>query len=95
MDKKDVSELTTAERFALLNEEVQAKYAVDPHRDVDQIPLTELSPEHPSLFQNQTMFKYFARLRKEDPVHRSDDSMFGAILVNNEAPGHHGHREEL
>lgn len=77
MDKKDVSELTTAERFALLNEEVQAKYAVDPHRDVDQIPLAELSPEHPSLFQNQTMFKYFARLRKEDPVHRSDDSMFG------------------
>ena len=76
-DKVDVSELTTAERFALLNKEVQAKYAVDPLRDADQIPLAELSPEHPSLFQSQTMFKYFARLRTEDPVHRTDDSMFG------------------
>ena len=77
MDKKDISELTTAERFALLNEEVQAKYAVDPDRDVNEIPLPELSPEHPSLFKHQSMFKYFARLRREDPVHLTEDSMFG------------------
>ena len=43
-EKNDGAELTTAERFRLLNKEVQAKYAVDPDRDVDEIPLAELSP---------------------------------------------------
>lgn len=77
IDKNSTSDLTTAERFALLNQEVQAKYAVDPHRDVGEIPTGDLSPEHPSLFQEQTMFQYFARLRQEDPVHYTDDSMYG------------------
>ena len=76
-DKKDGSDLSTAERFGLLNKDIQEQFAVDPNREVDDIPLADLSPEHPSLFQAQTMFDYFARLRKEDPVHRSRDSMFG------------------
>ena len=76
-EKKNNSELSTAERFGLSNKEVQEKYAVDPNREADEIPLAELSPEHPNLFQCQSMFKYFARLRQEDPVHHSADSMYG------------------
>ena len=33
------------------------------------VPLESLNPAQPQLFQNDTMWPYFERLRKEDPVH--------------------------
>src|SRR5690606_14867833 len=41
------------------------------------MPLEDMDPGHPELFQNFTFAPYFERLRKEDPVHYCKDSMFG------------------
>ena len=35
------------------------------------MPLAEIDPSDPELFRNDTMWPYFERLRKEDPVHWS------------------------
>jgi cytochrome P450 len=40
-------------------------------------PLAELNPAQPELFQNNTMWPYFERLRKEAPVHYTADSEYG------------------
>jgi cytochrome P450 len=41
-------------------------------------PLDQLDPSHPALFQNHTMWPYFARLRRDAPVHYSTSSpLFG------------------
>src|SRR6266700_8020192 len=41
------------------------------------IPLAEFDPGDPELFRSDTHWPYFDRLRKEDPVHYTKDSMFG------------------
>ncbi len=41
------------------------------------LPLAELDPGHPRLFQANTMWPYFERLRAEAPVHYTPESMFG------------------
>ncbi|MEI9994483.1 MAG: cytochrome P450 [Rhizomicrobium sp.] len=41
------------------------------------LPLAELNPAQGILFQTDTMWPYFERLRKEDPVHYTADSEFG------------------
>jgi cytochrome P450 len=41
------------------------------------LPLVELNPAQPALFQANAMWPYFERLRKEDPVHYTAESMFG------------------
>jgi len=41
------------------------------------IPLSEIDVSRPELFQGNTMWGYFERLRREDPVHYCADSMFG------------------
>jgi cytochrome P450 len=40
-------------------------------------PLADFDPGHPELFQSDTHWPYFDRLRLEDPVHYCKDSMFG------------------
>ena len=66
------------ERFATSNEEIKAEFAIDPHRDPYEIPLDQLDPSHPSLFESDTIFPYFERLRKEDPLHLCPGGMYGA-----------------
>ena len=39
--------------------------------------LEDFDPSHPELFQTDTHWPYFDRLRKEEPVHYCKDSMFG------------------
>jgi cytochrome P450 len=39
--------------------------------------LEDLDPGHPELFRSDSHWPYFDRLRKEDPVHYTKDSMFG------------------
>ncbi len=46
-------------------------------QDVDQIPLDELDVSQASLFQDDTWRPYFARLRREAPVHFLEDSSNG------------------
>src|SRR5581483_5540897 len=41
------------------------------------LPLAELNPAQPALFQTDTMWPAFERLRHEDPVHFTADSAFG------------------
>jgi len=41
------------------------------------LPLADLDPAHPKLFQANTLWPYFERLRAEAPVHYTADSMFG------------------
>ncbi|HEX7761554.1 MAG TPA: cytochrome P450 [Caulobacteraceae bacterium] len=41
------------------------------------IPLADLNPAQPSLFQNDAMWPVFERLRKEDPIHYTAQSDYG------------------
>jgi cytochrome P450 len=40
-------------------------------------PLADINPGHTERFQNDTLWPYFERLRREDPVHFTADSEFG------------------
>jgi len=59
------------------NKEMAEAFAIDPHFDVNEIPLDGMDPSHPALFSNDTLWDHFARLRKEDPVHFHEESMVG------------------
>ncbi len=41
------------------------------------IPLDAIDVSDPELFETDTLWGYFERLRKEDPIHYCEDSMFG------------------
>jgi cytochrome P450 len=41
------------------------------------LPLSEYDPGDPELFRTNSFWPYFDRLRKEEPVHYTKDSMFG------------------
>ena len=41
------------------------------------IPLSQIDPADPKLFATYTMWPYFERLRREDPVHRQEVHEFG------------------
>ncbi len=43
----------------------------------DAIPLDKINVSDPTLFQNNTLWPYFERLRREDPVHFCAESDFG------------------
>jgi cytochrome P450 len=53
--------------------------AVKPHTDGEAwtTPLETLNPAKADRFQNDTIWPYFARLRRDDPVHFTADSEFG------------------
>jgi cytochrome P450 len=59
------------------NKELWEEWAIDVHQDPNEIPLEKLNPAHPSLFEADTMWPYFERLRREDPVHLCTESQFG------------------
>ena len=42
------------------------------------MPLEEINPADPELFRTDTMWPYFERLRREDPVHFCPQSRVGA-----------------
>jgi cytochrome P450 len=41
------------------------------------LPLEQFNPGDPELFQSDTLWPYFDRLRREEPVHYCKDSIFG------------------
>jgi cytochrome P450 len=41
------------------------------------LPIDEIQPADPELFRSDTLWPYFERLRKEDPVHRAIDKNYG------------------
>ena len=67
----------TEEKRPISNAEARAKWSIDVNVDPYALPLNELDPAHPSLFQHDKFWPYFERLRAEDPVHYCADSMSG------------------
>lgn len=59
------------------NKEMLEAFKIDPNYDPYSIPLNKMDPVHPALFANDTLWPHFERLRKEDPVHYTEDSMVG------------------
>ena len=47
--------------------------------DVEAIPLEEIDVSDPKLYQEDTYHPYFARLRREAPVHYREDGMYGSF----------------
>jgi cytochrome P450 len=43
------------------------------------MPLEQLDPSSPTLFQDDTWPPYFERLRREDPVHYSENNLYGGF----------------
>ena len=60
------------------NAEVKARWKVDPQKDPYSIELGKLNPGHGDYFEANTMMGIFERLHKEAPVHRTEESQFGA-----------------
>lgn len=50
----------------------------DAYADAFDRPLDEIDVSHPSLFQTETLWPYFDRLRRDDPVHFHENEEFGA-----------------
>ena len=71
------NEETAQERLNRSNEELQQEWAIDVNADPASIPLAEMNPAHPSLFEADTMWGYFDRLREESPVQLCEESQFG------------------
>lgn len=69
--------INSTDKFKLSNKEILAEWDIDVNREPQSIPLNELDPSHPDLFEADTMMPYFDRLRKEDPVHYHEETMFG------------------
>ncbi len=59
------------------NAEMLSAFRIDPQMDPYSVSLDDLEPGHPALFENDTMWTHFERLRAEDPVHFTEDGMFG------------------
>jgi cytochrome P450 len=68
---------TESEQIGLSNREALEKWSIDVNRNPADIPLEELDPAHPSLFEHDKFEPYFERLRAEDPLHLTPESMFG------------------
>ncbi|MCB1645464.1 MAG: cytochrome P450 [Pseudomonadales bacterium] len=77
LDKKTVMERMIAGDLTLSNADVLEAFRIDPHFDPYSVALDELDPGHPALFANDTLWSHFERLRAEDPVHLTEESMFG------------------
>jgi cytochrome P450 len=51
----------------------------DAHRDAWSVPLNEIDVSNPFLYQDNTWEPFFARLRRDDPVHYTDDGIYGSF----------------
>ncbi len=49
----------------------------DPTSDAWSMPIDKIDVSNPQLYQDDTYYAYFERLRREEPVHRLEDSPFG------------------
>lgn len=58
-------------------DESAPEYVAPKVDSVYDLPIEDVNPAQPYLFQNNIQWEYFDRLRKEDPVHFSADSHFG------------------
>ena len=57
---------------------MNAPVHVDPIADAYSLSLDAIDVSDPKLYQNDTYYPYFERLRREDPVHWTQDGMYGS-----------------
>ena len=62
--------------------------------DPNSIPLQEIDVSDSELFETNTFWGYFERLRREDPVHYCAESDFGPVLVDHPVQRHRRSGEE-
>ena len=58
---------------------MNAPVHVDPVSDAYSLPLDAIDVSDPKLYQNDVYHPYFERLRREDPVHWTQDGMYGSF----------------
>ena len=46
-------------------------------KKIESMNLDDINVADPTLFKNNTVWPYFARLRREDPIHFCKDSLYG------------------
>ncbi len=51
----------------------------DATREANTLPLSEIDVSNPKLYQNDVYHPYFARLRREEPVHYRKDGQYGSF----------------
>ncbi len=50
----------------------------DPASDAWTLPLDKIDVSDPQLYQDDTWYPYFERLRRDDPVHWTEDGLYGS-----------------
>ena len=63
--------------FAKTNEDLWSDWQIDVSRDPYDLPIDKVSPAHPDLFVSGKQYRYFQRLREEEPVHYTQDNAYG------------------
>ena len=58
---------------------MNAPILFDPVADAESMPLDQIDVSDPKLYQDHIWQPYFARLRREDPVHRRENGMYGSF----------------
>ena len=58
---------------------MNAPVDIDRERDAYALPLDQIDVSDPQLYQNDTYYPYFERLRREDPVHHRKNGMYGSF----------------
>ena len=76
-ERKALVSRTRSGDLTISNREMFEAFKIDPNYDAYGVPLDKMDPVHPALFANNTLWPHFERLRKEDPVHYTEDSMVG------------------
>src|ERR1700721_4273932 len=56
---------------------MNAPVHIDPSSPAYTMPLERFDVSDPKLYQDDTWYPYFARLRREDPVHYTRESLYG------------------
>lgn len=59
------------------NKVIESAVSASVQQAVDAVPLDEINVSDPGLFQSNSIWAYFERLRNEDPVHYCKESDFG------------------
>ena len=62
-----------------MNAPVAVEPTGDDQRDAWSIPLEQIDVSNPHLYQDDKWQPYFARLRRDDPVHYTKDGMYGSF----------------
>ena len=54
-------------------------FKAEAHRDPWSVPLDEIDVSNPHLYSEDTWHGFFARLRRDDPVHFCDSPLYGPL----------------